>query len=61
MLANNFLPVHSNVVFVILCMQILVATVCLRHISYLNVTMQLFYPLRQTCMFYKQYVLLQLE
>ena len=60
-LDNYFLPVHNNVVFVILCVHVLIATVCLRHISHLNVAMQLFIPLRKICMFYKQYVLFLLE
>ena len=51
MLANNFLPVHNIVVFVILCVHVLVATVCLRHIRYLNFAMHSFNPLRQTCSF----------
>ena len=60
-LENNVLPVHSNVVFVIICVHVLIAIVCLRHINHLNVAMQLFIPLCKTCMFYKQYVLFLLE
>ena len=60
-LVSNFLPVHSNVVFVILCVHVQIAILCLRHISHLNVAMQLLIPLCKTCMFYKQYVLFLLE